>query len=126
MMEASEDIIVVMRMWKKWSVGMGLMLIGILAMTPLSIATETRQPLVPNQETDFKPLPEGGIGAGISENLNPWEIEGERENDYEYPLEPYSTQTKPSFSPNGSDNDWLDSDTNNPRQRSDTVPFIRF
>ncbi len=122
MMETSEDIIVVMRMWKKWSVGMGLMLIGILAMTPLSIAKETRQPLVPKEETDFKPLQEGSIGSGISENRNPWQLEGDTSNDYEYPLEPYSTQTQPNQAPNSSDNN----DTNNPRQRSGTIPFLRF
>ena len=102
------------------------MLIGILVITPLSIAKETRQPLVPEEESDFEALPEGGIRSGISENLNSWEVEGERENDYEYPLEPDSTQTKPSFAPNNSDNNWLDGDPKNPRQRSDTIPFIKF
>ncbi len=126
MMETSEDIIVVMRMWKKWPVGMGLMLIGILAMIPLSIAKETRQPLVPNEETDFEPLQQSGIGSGVSENLNPREVEWERENDYEYPLEANSTQTNPNLVPNTSDNNWLDGEINNPRQRSGTIPFIRF
>ncbi len=126
MMETSEDIIVVVRMWKKWSVGMGLMLMGTLAMTPLSIAKETAQPSVPNEETDFKPLQQGGIRSGISENLNPWEIEGDTSNDYEYPLQPDSTQTNPNLAPNNSDNNWLDGDTNNPRQRSGTIPFLRF
>ncbi len=125
-MEKSEDVIVVMRMWKKWLVGMGLMLMGIFVMTPLSVAKETRQPLVPKEETDFKPLQQGGIESGISENLNPWEVEGDTSNDYEYPLEPDSTQTKPNLAPNNSDNNWLDSDRNNPRQRSGTIPFIRF
>ncbi len=126
MMETSEDILVVMRMWTKWSVGLGLMLMGTLAITPLSIALETAQPSVPNSETEFKPLQEGGIESGISENLNPWEVEGDTSNDYEYPLQPDSTQINPNLAPNNSDQNWLDGDTNNPRQRSETIPFIRF
>ncbi|MGK7942755.1 MAG: hypothetical protein AB4062_21875 [Crocosphaera sp.] len=126
MMERSEDIMVVMRMWKQWSVGMALMLMGTLAMTPLSIALETAEPSFTNEETDFKPLEGGGIESGISENLNPWEVEGDTSNDYEYPLEPDSTQINPNLAPNNSDENWLDGDTNNPRQRSGTIPFIRF
>ncbi|WP_198648868.1 hypothetical protein [Cyanothece sp. BG0011] len=124
--EKSEEFIVVMRMWKNLSVGMGLMAIGILAMTPLSIAKETGQSSVPNEETDFEPLQQGGIGAGISENLNPWEVEGERENYYEYPLQAESTQINQNILPSTSDNNWLYGNTNNPRQRSGTIPFIRF
>ena len=115
-----------MRMWKQLAVGIGLTLMGTLTMTPLSIALETAQPSVPNEETDFEPLQEGGIGSGLSENLNPWEIEGDTSNDYEYPLQPDSTQIKPSFAPNSSDLNWLDGDTNNPRERSGTIPFLRF
>ncbi|MDJ0507858.1 MAG: hypothetical protein QNJ64_01175 [Crocosphaera sp.] len=126
MIGKSENFIVVMRMWKKWPVGLGLMLMGTLAITPLSIALETAQPSVPKEETDIKPLQEGSIGSGISENLNPWEIEWDKSNDYEYPLEPDSNQTKPTFAPNYSDHNWLDDDTNNLRQRSGTVPFLRF
>ena len=111
-----------MRMWKKWALGMGLMLIGIVAITPFSMAKETRQLSVPQEDTDFKPLQEGGMRSGISENLNPWEIELDTSNDYEYPLEPDSTQTQPNLVPNSLDNN----DTNNPRQRSETIPFIRF
>lgn len=125
-MEKSKDFIVVMRVWKKWSVGMGLILIEIFAMTPLSIAKATEESAVANEETDFEPLQQGGIGSGISENLNPWEVEEQRENDYEYPLEAESTRTNQNLAPNSSDNNWFNSDTNNPRQRSGTIPFIRF
>ncbi|WP_243397452.1 hypothetical protein [Crocosphaera subtropica] len=125
-MEKSKDFIVVMRVSKKWSVGMGLILIGIFAMTPLSIAKATEESAVANEETDFEPLQQGGIGSGISESLNPWEVEEQRENDYEYPLEAESTRTNQNLAPNSSDNNWFNSDTNNPRQRSGTIPFIRF
>ncbi len=94
-------------------------------MTP-SIALETAQPSVPKEETDVKPLQEGNIGSGFSENLKPWEIEGDTSNYYEYPLQPDSTQSKPTFAPNDSHPNWFDDDTNNLRQRSGTVPFLRF
>ncbi|MDJ0510906.1 MAG: hypothetical protein QNJ64_16865 [Crocosphaera sp.] len=81
MMGTSEDFIVVMRMWKKWSVGIGLMLMGTFTMTPL-IALETTELSFLKQERDFKPLSESGIKSGISENLNPWEIEGDTSNCY--------------------------------------------
>ena len=116
---------VVERTGKNCGVAMAIIM-GIIAITPLCIAKETRQPFVVNEQTDWEQLEQGNTSGRISEKLNPWEVEWDTSDDYEYPLEVNSTQTIPNLAPISEDQNWFDSDTNDPRSRSGTIPFLRF